>query len=61
MSEISFKQWISEQAARYGISRSGMLQRFYTKRCEIPRLRRVNKRVVMVVVVDDLLVIPSTL
>lgn len=46
--EIPLKQWVWEQAEKHKTSYDNMVHRLYRKRIPYPPVRRVNKRVVYV-------------
>lgn len=48
--EISLKRWLADESARCGISPAGVRSRYYHQRkYRKLRIRRVNKRVVFVI------------
>lgn len=47
--EIQFKHWLSNEAARMGITEKAFAQRYYRGQIPQPPMRRVNRSVVFVV------------
>ena len=52
--EIPLKEWLTDRAAERGISYYGAWDRYFKAKTEkAPKLRRVNSRVVYVVMEDE--------